>query len=144
MNNWKLSQTKFDVNGSLIPLLTPLKEDYNCYNVTQRHIWQHWNVFDSWNTICDAGISDVTEAYLAAIKGATADSHEVLPQTSIHDKANLFSEHLRADQTTAVNKIQDGLQYLSFVVVSTTMPAAWKLVKFSTLTISSLIFLISF
>ncbi|RVW61147.1 hypothetical protein CK203_020663 [Vitis vinifera] len=70
------------------------------------------------------GISDVTEAYLAAIKGATADSHEVLPQTSIHDKANLFSEHLRADQTTAVNKIQDGLQYLSFVVVSTTMPAA--------------------
>ncbi|KAJ9704924.1 hypothetical protein PVL29_003129 [Vitis rotundifolia] len=70
------------------------------------------------------GISDVTEAYLAAIKGATVDSHEVLPQTYIHDKANLFSEHLRADQTTAVNKIQDGLQYLSFVVVSTTMPAA--------------------
>lgn len=87
-------------------------------------ILQHRNLFGSYNTIGDAGISDVTEAYLAAIRGATADSHEVLPQTSIQDKANLFSEHLRADQTTAVNKIHDGLQYLSFVVVSTTMPAA--------------------
>ncbi|KAA8536157.1 hypothetical protein F0562_028635 [Nyssa sinensis] len=48
------------------------------------------------------GISDVAEAYLAAIKGATADSHEVLPQKSIQEKANTFFENLRADQTTAI------------------------------------------
>uniref|UniRef100_A0A5B6YY55 DUF7798 domain-containing protein n=1 Tax=Davidia involucrata TaxID=16924 RepID=A0A5B6YY55_DAVIN len=70
------------------------------------------------------GISDVAEAYLAAIKGATADSHEVLPQKSIQEKANTFSDNLRADQTTAVGKIQDGLHYLSYVVLSTSMPAA--------------------
>ncbi|XVE66894.1 hypothetical protein DITRI_Ditri08aG0116600 [Diplodiscus trichospermus] len=70
------------------------------------------------------GISDVAEAYLAAIKSATADSHEALPQASIQEKANSFSEHLRAEQTTAVSKIQDGLQYLSYVVLSTSMPAA--------------------
>ncbi|XWS67981.1 hypothetical protein CRYUN_Cryun04dG0051000 [Craigia yunnanensis] len=70
------------------------------------------------------GISDVAEAYLAAIKSATADSHEALPQASIQEKANSLSEHLRGDQTTAVSKIQDGLQYLSFVVLSTSMPAA--------------------
>ncbi|XP_022727073.1 uncharacterized protein LOC111282998 [Durio zibethinus] len=70
------------------------------------------------------GISDVAEAYLAAIKSATADSHEALPQASIQEKANSFSEHLRGDQTTTVNKIQDGLQYLSYVVLSTSMPAA--------------------
>ncbi|KAM3742980.1 hypothetical protein ACB098_07G109900 [Castanea mollissima] len=70
------------------------------------------------------GISDVTEAYLAAIKGATAESHEVIPQTSIQEKANAFSEHLRADRITAVCKIQDGLQYLSYVVLSTSMPSA--------------------
>ncbi|KAF3435679.1 hypothetical protein FNV43_RR22770 [Rhamnella rubrinervis] len=69
------------------------------------------------------GISDVAEAYLAAIKGASAESHEV-PKTSIQDKANAFSEHLLDDQTTAVGKIHDGLQYLSYVVVSTSMPAA--------------------
>ena len=74
-----------------------------------------------------SGISDVTEAYLAAIKGATAESHEVIPQTSIQEKANAFSEHLRADRTTAVCKIQDGLQYLSYVIVSTSIPSAWKL-----------------
>ncbi|XWS54850.1 hypothetical protein CRYUN_Cryun10bG0125000 [Craigia yunnanensis] len=55
------------------------------------------------------GISDVAEAYLAAIKSATSDSHEALPQASIQEKANSFSEHLRGDQTTAVSKILDGL-----------------------------------
>ncbi|OMP01575.1 hypothetical protein COLO4_11733 [Corchorus olitorius] len=70
------------------------------------------------------GISDVAEAYLAAIKSATADSHEALPQASIQEKVNAFSEHLRGDQSTAVSKIQDGLQYLSYVVLSTSMPAA--------------------
>ncbi|XP_059653936.1 uncharacterized protein LOC132300738 isoform X2 [Cornus florida] len=70
------------------------------------------------------GISDVAEAYLAAIKGATADSDEVLQQKSIQEKAGAFSENLRTDRTTAVGKIQDGLQYLSYVVLSTSMPAA--------------------
>ncbi|EXB63670.1 hypothetical protein L484_027013 [Morus notabilis] len=70
------------------------------------------------------GISDVAEAYMAAIKGASAESHEALPQKSIQEKANTFSVHLRADQTTAVGKIQDGLQYLSYVVISTSMPVA--------------------
>ncbi|PRQ23275.1 hypothetical protein RchiOBHm_Chr6g0259571 [Rosa chinensis] len=69
------------------------------------------------------GISDVAEAYAAAIKGA-AESQEVLPQTSMQEKANSFSEHLRGDQTIALSKIQDGLHHLSYVVVSTSMPAA--------------------
>lgn len=84
------------------------------------HIWL-LTVLDSLTHL--AGISEVAEAYLAAIKGASAESHEV-PQTSIQDKANGFSERLRVDQTTAVGKIHDGLQYLSYVVVSTSMPAA--------------------
>ncbi|KAE8008427.1 hypothetical protein FH972_004941 [Carpinus fangiana] len=70
------------------------------------------------------GISDVAEAYLAATKGASAESHEVLPQTSVQEKASALSEHLRADQTTAMCKIQDGIQYLSYVVLSTSMPSA--------------------
>ncbi|XVF45203.1 hypothetical protein PTKIN_Ptkin02bG0186100 [Pterospermum kingtungense] len=70
------------------------------------------------------GMSDVAEAYLAAIKSATANSQEALPQASIQEKANSLSEHLRGDQTIAVSKIQDGLQYLSCVVLSTSMPTA--------------------
>ncbi|KAJ6716684.1 BAT2 DOMAIN PROTEIN [Salix koriyanagi] len=70
------------------------------------------------------GISDVAEAYAAAIKGAAAESHENSQQTSIQEKVNAFSELLRTDRTTAVSKIQDGLQYLSYVVISTSMPAA--------------------
>lgn len=74
--------------------------------------------------MCFSGISDVAEAYLAAIKSATVDSHEALPQASIQEKANAFFKHLHGDQTTAVSKIKDGLQYLTYVVLSTTMPAA--------------------
>ncbi|KAJ4827424.1 hypothetical protein Tsubulata_011073 [Turnera subulata] len=70
------------------------------------------------------GISDVAEAYAAAIKSATADSHENLPHKSIQEKANAFSELLRSDKTAAVCKIQDGLQYLAYVVISTSMPSA--------------------
>nr|GMD85785.1 uncharacterized protein LOC109161907 [Ipomoea batatas] len=69
------------------------------------------------------GISDVTEAYLDAIKAASADSHET-PQKPIQDKVNAFSKDLSADQSTAIGKIQDGLQYLSYLVISTSMPAA--------------------
>ncbi|KAK3005194.1 hypothetical protein RJ639_016436 [Escallonia herrerae] len=70
------------------------------------------------------GISDVAEAYAAAIKGASADSLEVLPQKPIQEKADAYSENLGVNRITAVGKIQDGLQYLSYVVLSTSMPAA--------------------
>lgn len=73
-----------------------------------------------------SGIFDVAEAYLAAIKSVNADSHEALTKASIQEKANSFSEHLRSDQNIAVSKIQDGLQNLSYVVLSNSMPAAWK------------------
>jgi hypothetical protein len=45
------------------------------------------------------------EAYLVAIKDAIAEFHEVFSQTSIQEKANAFSEHLHANQTTIVCKI---------------------------------------
>ncbi|XP_043713663.1 uncharacterized protein LOC122662159 [Telopea speciosissima] len=77
-------------------------------------------VFDSFTT----GVSDVIEAYLAAIKGASGDAHEATQQTTIQEKANAISNHLRADQTMAFDKIQDGLRYLAFVVLSTSMPTA--------------------
>ncbi|KAF7840887.1 uncharacterized protein G2W53_003185 [Senna tora] len=66
------------------------------------------------------GISDVTEAYQAAI----AESQEVLTRTSIQEKASSLSEHLRSDKKTALEKIQDGLQFLSNVVLSSSMNAA--------------------
>lgn len=69
------------------------------------------------------GISDVTEAYQAAIKAA-AESHSVVPQTTVQEKASAFSEHLRADQATAICKIQDGVQFLAHVLISTSMNAA--------------------
>ncbi|XP_073125325.1 uncharacterized protein [Henckelia pumila] len=70
------------------------------------------------------GIADVAEAYLAAIKSATAASQEVVPKNSVQQKASAYTEHLRADHSTAVGKMQDGLQYLAYVVLSTSMPAA--------------------
>ncbi|KAI4376018.1 hypothetical protein MLD38_013818 [Melastoma candidum] len=70
------------------------------------------------------GISDVAEAYLAALKVIAANSDEVPPKASIQEKAEAFSEHIRTSQTTAVSKIQDGLQYLSYVVISCSMPSA--------------------
>ncbi|XP_057741000.1 uncharacterized protein LOC130958117 [Arachis stenosperma] len=72
------------------------------------------------------GISDVTEAYQAAIKVVTtpAESRTDSPQKSVPEKATTFSEHLRADQATAISKIQDGLQFLAHVVISTSMNAA--------------------
>ncbi|XP_058080815.1 uncharacterized protein LOC131228983 [Magnolia sinica] len=69
------------------------------------------------------GISDVVEAYLAAMKGASADAHNGLPeQASIQEKANAISDHLHTDRTTGLDKIQDGLQYLASVLVSTSIP----------------------
>lgn len=69
------------------------------------------------------GISDVAESYSAAIKSASAES-QGLPQKSIQEKASSFVEHLRGDHSTAVGKIQDGLQYLNYLVLTTSMPAA--------------------
>lgn len=71
-----------------------------------------------------SGISDVTEAYQAAIKAVTSESLSVVTQKSVQEKATAFSEHLRAEQTTAVCKIQDGMQFLAHVLISTSMNAA--------------------
>ncbi|XP_049401319.1 uncharacterized protein LOC125865172 [Solanum stenotomum] len=68
------------------------------------------------------GISDVAEAYLVATKGASSGSQD--SQKSIQEKANVYSRNLRADRSTAIDKIQDGIQYLSYVIVSTSMSAA--------------------
>ncbi|KAK3002786.1 hypothetical protein RJ639_018344 [Escallonia herrerae] len=70
------------------------------------------------------GMLDVAEAYGVAIKGASTDSHKVLPLKPIQEKADAYSENLGVNRTTAVSKVQDGLQYLSYVVLSTSMPAA--------------------
>ncbi|XP_074343875.1 uncharacterized protein LOC141683075 [Apium graveolens] len=70
------------------------------------------------------GISEVAEACSAAIKAVTTDSAVFLQEKPIEDKTHEFSENLRVDQTTAVGKIQDGLQYLSYLVISTSMPSA--------------------
>ncbi|ESQ50952.1 hypothetical protein EUTSA_v10022638mg [Eutrema salsugineum] len=72
------------------------------------------------------GISDVSETYAAAIKGAAADDSkdELLKTSTMEEKASTFNGSLRSDQTTAITKIQEGLQYLSYVVISTSMPSA--------------------
>ncbi|XP_047975094.1 uncharacterized protein LOC125217613 isoform X1 [Salvia hispanica] len=68
------------------------------------------------------GISEVTESYSAAMKSA-AES-QGLPEKSIEEKACLFTENLRTDHSTAVGKMQDGLQYLTYLVITTSIPAA--------------------
>ncbi|XP_042498549.1 uncharacterized protein LOC122076946 [Macadamia integrifolia] len=70
------------------------------------------------------GVSDVIGAYLVAIKGASGDAHEGTQQTTIQEKANAISNHLHADQTMAFGKIQDGLHYLAFVILSISVPTA--------------------
>lgn len=67
-----------------------------------------------------SGISDVAESYSAAMKSES----QSVPEKSIQEKGSLLMEHLRADHSTAVGKMQDGLQYLTYLVLSTTMPAA--------------------
>ncbi|CAH9100441.1 unnamed protein product [Cuscuta europaea] len=69
------------------------------------------------------GILEVNEAYGAAIKAVSADSDETALKT-VHAKANVFSEDLSANRGTAIGKVQDGLQFLPYLVVSTSMPAA--------------------
>ncbi|KAF9611377.1 hypothetical protein IFM89_032046 [Coptis chinensis] len=70
------------------------------------------------------GISDVVEAYQAALKGANVDLPDGPSQNSIQEKANAMSDNLHHDHATAMDKIQDGLQYLAFLVLSTSMPSA--------------------
>ncbi|XP_072972024.1 uncharacterized protein [Typha angustifolia] len=71
-----------------------------------------------------AGISDIIEAHLSSIVNASSDAHECLPQEkSIREKATAISYHLREDQTSALGKIQEALQYLAYVVLSTSMPS---------------------
>ncbi|KAJ8637467.1 hypothetical protein MRB53_011734 [Persea americana] len=68
------------------------------------------------------GISDVIGAYLAAAKGASADANDTRPeQTPIQEKANAISNHLHTDRNTAMERIQDGIQYLAYVVLSPSM-----------------------
>ncbi|KAL1213871.1 hypothetical protein V5N11_029237 [Cardamine amara subsp. amara] len=72
------------------------------------------------------GISDVSETYSAAIKGvaATDSKDDILKTSTVQEKASTFNDSLRSDQSTAITKIQEGLQYLSYVVISTSMPSA--------------------
>ncbi|TVU45145.1 hypothetical protein EJB05_04620 [Eragrostis curvula] len=71
------------------------------------------------------GISDVAEVYAAAIQNALAEKQDDIPnQKSVQEKAKSISNHLNSDQTSAVSKLQDALQYLAYVVVCTSMPSA--------------------
>ncbi|XP_047085970.1 uncharacterized protein LOC124697421 [Lolium rigidum] len=70
------------------------------------------------------GISDVAEAYAAAIQNALTDKQGDVPHQSVQEKAKYISSHLKSDQTCAVSKLHDALQYLAYVVVCTSMPSA--------------------
>ncbi|RLN18016.1 uncharacterized protein C2845_PM02G04660 [Panicum miliaceum] len=77
------------------------------------------------STSFGTGILDVAEAYAAAIQNALADKQDDLPnQKSVQEKAKSISNHLNSDQTSAVSKLQDALQYLAYVVVCASMPGA--------------------
>ncbi|KAL6636936.1 hypothetical protein ACP70R_024508 [Stipagrostis hirtigluma subsp. patula] len=70
------------------------------------------------------GISDVAEAYAAAIQNALADKQDDVPnQKSVQAKAKSISNNLNSDQASAVSKLQDALQYLAHVVVCSSMPS---------------------
>ncbi|KXG37605.1 uncharacterized protein LOC8060505 [Sorghum bicolor] len=70
------------------------------------------------------GISDVAEAYAAAMQSALAGKQDDLPnQKSLQEKVKSISIHLNSDQTSAVSKLQDALQYLAYVVVCASMPS---------------------
>ncbi|XP_009394282.3 uncharacterized protein LOC103979791 [Musa acuminata AAA Group] len=68
------------------------------------------------------GISDILEAYLTVKQSVSSDKQVGLPHTSVQEKANVITNHFRAGQTSAVEKIQDALHYLTYVVLSTSMP----------------------
>ncbi|KAG6422644.1 hypothetical protein SASPL_113021 [Salvia splendens] len=70
------------------------------------------------------GISDIAESYSAAMRNSSSAESQGLPQKSIEEKAILITENLRTDHSTGLSKMQEGLQYLSYLVISTSMPAA--------------------
>ncbi|PKU85450.1 uncharacterized protein LOC110113441 [Dendrobium catenatum] len=71
------------------------------------------------------GIADIMEAYQAAIKNASPVTPTEPPQqpNSVQEKANTISNLLNVDRSAALEKIQDALKFLSYVVLSTSMPS---------------------
>lgn len=67
------------------------------------------------------GTSEIVEAYLTAMLSVSSDKQE-LPQSTVQEKANDITNHLRAGGATAAEKIQDALRYLAYVVLFTSMP----------------------
>ncbi|XP_051146955.1 uncharacterized protein LOC127262349 [Andrographis paniculata] len=72
------------------------------------------------------GISDVAEAYSAALKSAKSQETEAEANLgkSVEEKASAFKERLRTDQATAAGKVVDGIQFLTYLIVTTSMPVA--------------------
>uniref|UniRef100_A0A0E0KIT5 DUF7798 domain-containing protein n=1 Tax=Oryza punctata TaxID=4537 RepID=A0A0E0KIT5_ORYPU len=69
------------------------------------------------------GISDVAEAYMAAMQNDLADKKDDLSnQNPVQEKAKYISNHLNTDQTSAVSKLQDALQYLAYFVALYVFP----------------------
>ncbi|KAI3769834.1 hypothetical protein L6452_00948 [Arctium lappa] len=70
----------------------------------------------------DVSFSFLTaKAYVAGIKGG---SEIASPGKLIQDKVDLFSENLRVNQTTTTGRVKDGVYYLAYLVVSTSMHVA--------------------
>ncbi|URD73141.1 hypothetical protein MUK42_25860 [Musa troglodytarum] len=67
------------------------------------------------------GISDIIEAHLTVIQGVSSDKQVGLPHTSVQEKANVITNHFRAGQTSAAEKIQDALHYLTYVMTGSSM-----------------------
>eukprot|EP01018_Ginkgo_biloba_P039607 Gb_08797 [translate_table: standard] len=71
------------------------------------------------------GISDVIAAFQEAIKIPSKDGRDarqgLLQESSIEDKAQALTSDIENDGSTAIEKIQDGLRHLVFVVFSTSL-----------------------
>lgn len=69
------------------------------------------------------GISEIIEAYQMTIKSFSSDGDgDGRKQSRVTEKADVISNHLLADQAKALGKIQDAVQYLGCVLLSTSMP----------------------
>lgn len=68
------------------------------------------------------GTSDIVEAFLATIQSVSSDKQDGVPGSVVQEKANAITDHLRADGASAVEKIQDAVQFLAYVLLSTSMP----------------------
>eukprot|EP00249_Psilotum_nudum_P011297 c23085_g1_i2 orf=385-1920(-) len=76
------------------------------------------------------GIGDVTATFQATVKSETMVAnegngedarHKLIRETSIEDKAHAITSDLQHGGSTAIEKVQDVLQHLTFVVLSTSM-----------------------